>query len=382
VKINFVYENQYIKDDDNLIKIIKQTKSLYPYFENSFDGVKPKNYCGFLSIEEQNYFIVPKITDSGEHNLNIFMYMLIYAYDIKISNEDLANIDNTKSKIMEIFIRYFANLLLSELKKGVYKTYITKEENLKLLKGKYLIEKNFSNFYHQNIYCEFDEFSMDNQLNQFFLYAIKTFQKYSSYPNLHLCEMMLDEVTFNHIDINRLQINFDRLNTRFKTSVEIALMILLRLSPLVNNSNDKGFVFLFDMAEVFEKFIGKMYQNIDKTTKIQKERNFVNLKLKPDIITSDMIIDTKYKIIKDRDDLATCDKYQMFTYGTNLGIKNTMLLYPKHFQKDFKNEDLKLGTGDNEVILKMRCIDLRCDGIGYHGYIEEIKIKMEELKCR
>ncbi|MGD9901808.1 MAG: restriction endonuclease, partial [Desulfurella sp.] len=217
--MNFLYENQFIKNDD-LIEIIKQTKSLYPYFENSFeDGVKPKNYCGFFNIESENYFIIPKIIDSNDvQNLDIFIYMLLYAYDIKISNEDLANISNTKSKIMEIFIRYFANLLLSELKKGVYKTYITKEENLKLLKGKYLIEKNFSNFYHQNIYCEFDEFSMDNQLNQFFLYAIKTFQKYSSYPNLHLCEMMLDEVTFNHIYVNKIQINFDILKTRFKTS--------------------------------------------------------------------------------------------------------------------------------------------------------------------
>jgi 5-methylcytosine-specific restriction enzyme subunit McrC len=378
--MNFLYENQFIKNDD-LIEIIKQTKSLYPYFENSFDGVKPKNYCGFLSIEKQNYFIIPKITDSNnEQNLDIFIYMLLYAYDIKISNEDLANISNTKFKIMEIFIRYFTNGLLSELKKGIYKTYITKEENLKVLKGKYLIEKNFSNFYHQNIHCEFDEFSMDNQLNQFFLYAIKTFQKYSSYSNLHLCEMMLDEVTFNHIDINRLQINFDRLNTRFKKSFEIAFMILQRLSPLVNNSNDKGFVFLFDMAEVFEKFIGKMYQNIDKTAKIQEERNFGNLKLIPDIVTSNMIIDTKYKIIKDRVDLATNDKYQMFTYGVNFGIKNTMLLYPKHFQKDFKDEDLKLGTGDNEVILKMRCIDLMSDGIEYEEYLTKIITRIKNYE--
>lgn len=377
--MNFLHENQFIKDD-NLIQIIKQTKSLYPYFENSFDGVKPKNYCGFFNIESENYFIIPKITDSNNvQNLDIFIYMLLYAYDIKISNEDLANISNTKFKIMEIFIRYFTNGLLGELKKGIYKTYITKEENLKVLKGKYLIEKNFSNFYHQNIYCEFDEFSMDNQLNQFFLYAIKIFQKYSSYSNLHLCEMMFDEVTFNHIDVNRLQINFDRLNTRFKSSFEIALMILQRLSPLVNNSNDKGFVFLFDMAEVFEKFIGNIYKSIDNTTQIQKEKDFGNLKLKPDIITQNIIIDTKYKIVKNKEDLATCDKYQMFTYGINFGIKNTMLLYPKHFNFEFKGADvLKLGIGDNMVYLKMRCIDLNSDSAGYDGYIEKIRRRIND----
>ena len=371
MEINFLYENQYIKDDD-LIETIKITKSLYPYFENSFNGIKPKNYCGFLQIQNENYFIIPKIADAENENLNIFIYMLLFANDIKISNEELAYLENTRFKIMEVFIRIFANTLLEQLKKGVYKNYISNEENLKVLRGKYLIEKNFSNFYHQNIYCEFDEFSQDNELNRFFLFAIKTFQKYSNYQNLHLCEMMLDEVTLNHIDINRITIHFDRLNERFKKTFEIALMILKRLSPLVNSSDNKSFAFLFDMAEVFEKFIGNIYKTIDSSVKLQYQKNFGNLQLKPDIVTKNMIIDTKYKIVSTKDDLATNDKYQMFTYGINFGIKNTMLLYPKHFQKDFKDADLRLGVGDNEVSLKMRAIDLNYEDIGFNEYVKKI----------
>ncbi|HIP41348.1 MAG TPA: restriction endonuclease, partial [Campylobacterales bacterium] len=65
---------------------------------------------------------------------------------------------------------------------------------MKVLRGRYVIEKNFTNFYHQNIYCEFDEFSMDNELNRFFLFAIRVFKRYSSYSNLSRCEMVLDEV--------------------------------------------------------------------------------------------------------------------------------------------------------------------------------------------
>ncbi|HIO96129.1 MAG TPA: hypothetical protein EYG67_04835 [Campylobacterales bacterium] len=77
---------------------------------------------------------------------------------------------------------------------------------MKVLRGRYVIEKNFTNFYHQNIYCEFDEFSMDNELNRFFLFAIRVFKRYSSYSNLSRCEMVLDEVQYEHVDFNRIKL--------------------------------------------------------------------------------------------------------------------------------------------------------------------------------
>ena len=377
--ISFLYENQFIPNEHHrLIDYIKHNEAIQKFFTVEFQKIKSNNYCGFLQIQNENYFIIPKIADSETENLNIFIYMLLYAYDIKTSNEEIATFDNAKFKIMEIFIRFFADKLIEELKRGVYKNYISNEENLKVLRGKYLIEKNFSNFYHQNIYCEFDEFSQNNELNRFFLFAIKTFQRYSNYQNLHLCEMMFDEVALHHIDINRITIHFDKLNERFKRTFEMALMILKMLSPLVDSNDNKSFAFLFDMAEVFEKFIGNIYKTIDNSAKLQYQKNFGNLQLKPDIVTNNMIIDTKYKIVSNKDDLATNDKYQMFAYGINFGIKNTMLLYPKHFQKDFKDEDLKLGTGDNEVSLKMRSIDLKCDE-NYEKFIKEIRVKLKKI---
>lgn len=374
--MEFLIENQNIPKHLNFY--IEENKSLHDSFEINFDGIKPKNKCGFLSIKNENYFIIPKISNQEDENLNIFIYMLLKAYDIKISNEDLSNFENTKFKYFEIFIRYFSDTLLSELKKGIYRTYLTKEENLKVLKGKYLYEKNFQNFHHMNIYCEFDEFSIDNQLNKFFLYAIKIFKKYSSYSNLHKCESIFDEVEYNHIDINRLKIKFDRLNMRYEKSYQISLMILNKLSPLVNNSNTKSFSFLFDMSEVFEKFIGNIYKEIDSTTSLQSEKNYGNLKLKPDIKTSNQIIDTKYKLVKNKEDLKTHDKYQMFTYGINFDVRDTILLYPKHlFDVD---EDLKLGIGENLVRLKMKSIDLMCEDIGYEDYIKVIKFRLKEIK--
>ena len=375
--MKYLIENQYI-DNYEIEKFIIENKSLYNSFEKDFKGIKPKNCCGFLKINDEDYFIIPKICNEDEKNLNIFIYMLLFAYDIKIKNEDLSQLENIKYNFLKIFIKFFSDTLLEELKRGLSKNYINKEEKLKVLKGKYLIKENFSNFYHQNIYCQFDEFSMNNELNQFFVYVIKIFKRYSNTSNLFRCESMFDEVEEKHIDIERLKIKFDRLNNRFKKSFDIAILILKSLSSQTENSKNNSFTFLFDMSEVFEKFIGNLYKQIDNTTELQVEKNYGNLKLKPDILTDNLIIDTKYKLVKNKEDLKTNDKYQMFTYGINFKRKETMLLYPKHIFD--VNENLKLGKDDTLVNLKMRSIDLKFEDKDFEIYVDEIRKRVENLK--
>ena len=379
VAMIYLYENTYIGEDATALKTkIEQTPILQDYFDSNYGKIKPKtNYCGFLSVEDESYFIVPKIVDNPTEDLNIFIYMLIYAYDIKLKNEDVMDGENQEHQIFELFIRLFSDTLLHEFKKGVFKQYISMEENLKVLRGKYIIEKNFNNFYHQSIYCEFDEFSMNNELNQFFLYAIKTFKKFSNYANLHRCEAVLDEVASMHIDHKRLNLQFDRMNSRYKKSYEVACMILDKLVPMTQKSQDKSFAFLFDMAKVFEKFVEKMYVEIEPSAKRQHFQSFNNLNLKPDIyIKGKKIIDVKYKSY-DKKGVSRDDKYQMYVYGMNFAIKDTMILYPKH--KNNVREKLKLGEGEEMIRLELRSLDLGFDG-GYDEFVGEIKSRLEELK--
>ncbi len=360
-----------------MIEKVSQNPSLHPYFENSFQGIRPKNVCGFLSVGDESHFIVPKIVpNQDEENFRIFIYMLLYAYDIQLKNEEIQRALNEKHRIFELFIRLFADALLLELKRGVFKRYVTMQENLKVLRGKYLFEKNFANFYHQNLYCEFDEFSMDNDLNRFFLYAIRYFKRFSSYPNLHRCEAILDEVEFFNVDLRRLNIRFDRLNSRYRKSYEVARMILQKLVPMPEGAQERSFAFLFDMAEVFEKFVGRLFQEIDPSVRLQVSKSFGDLQLRPDILTDGLIVDTKYKSVKGREDLLVQDKYQMFAYGVNFKCRNVMLLYPK-YHVDVK-ENLVLGSGDSKVYLKLRSFEIGHD-FGYEVFIERAKLKTKEI---
>lgn len=376
---NTIYEYESITNEELKNHIINTTE-LHKYFTLDWKDLKAKQYCGILNFDNQDFYILPKIANhNDEQNLNIFIYMLMYAYDVKLSNEQIANCANQEHTILEVFVQMFAINLLNELKKGLYKEYLTKQDNLPVLKGKYLINENLKyNFTKNKIYCEYDEFSENNSLNQFFLYAIKYLQKFVNDKKLlKQCELIFDEVEYKLVDINRVEtINFNRLNMRFKTSFEIALLLLRQSIPLFHKDK-KSFAFLFDMNVLFEKFIARMAKELDNNGKIQNKDNFGDLTLKPDIILKNQIIDTKYKKIRSIEDIKQSDKLQAFTYGINYNVGNVMLLYPKD-EKDVIY-DLVLGKDDKKVELKIRTIDLNFSGNEYKEYIEEIKLRVESL---
>jgi len=378
-QINTIYEYTEIKHKD-LKSYIINTPQLHKYFKRDWNILKTRQYCGILNFENEDFYLLPKISNKDEEtNLNTFIYMLMYAYDIKLQNEDIASCKNESHNILEVFIQLFAKKLFQELQYGIYKEYITEQDNLTTLRGKYLINENLKyNFIKNKIYCEYDEFSMNNQLNQFFLFAVKSLMLFAKDKRLLMaCEIALDEVEYKSFDINTLTIHFHRLSVRFKESFEFALLLLSKSIPLF--AKDKqSFAFLFDMNELFEKFIGQIFTEIDPSTKLQNQKNFGNLQLKPDIITTNMIIDTKYKILKSRDDLAVSDKYQMFVYGTNFEIKNTMLLYPKHLEHfDY---EMRLGEDKREIGLKIKSIDLACGNCEYGEFVDEMKKRVGELR--
>ena len=378
---NIIYEYNQVDDKfENLKQHIVDTVQLHKYFKFEWNVLKSKQYCGILNLEGEDFYLLPKIADD-KTNLDIFIYMLMYAYDIKLENEKIASSENHKSdNILEVFIQLFAQKLLKEFGRGVYKEYVTQQDNLTTLRGKYLVNENLKyNFIKNKIYCEYDEFSMNNTLNQFFLFAVKSLLPFTKNKKLlKQCELVLDEVELRLFDINSIHakcplgIGFNRLNNRFKESFEFAILLLSKSIPLFSKDK-KSFAFLFDMNALFERFVGRMVQELQPSAKLQNQKDFGDLRLKPDIITDDCIIDTKYKKLNSKEDVKQSDKYQMFAYGKNYGKTNTMLLYPKHLEHfDY---DLKLG----EVMLHVRSLDLGCEECKYEKYIEEIKNRMVEV---
>jgi 5-methylcytosine-specific restriction enzyme subunit McrC len=164
------------------------------------------------------------------------------------------------------------------------------------------------------------------------------------------------------------EFHYSRLNERFRKSVEMARWLLRHLMPIFA-AGKRSFAFLFDINELFEAYVGALVKRIKPSARLQVERNFGNLKLKPDILIENrLIIDTKYKRVKSRDDISAADKYQMFAYGKNFGVDRVVLLYPDFGET--KITPLVLGANHQGINLSIYHIKL----------YEDVKTTIERLK--
>lgn len=349
------------------------------YFSSTWDGVRATQYCGALKVGDQTLTILPKIDKYNDvANLRYLTYMLSYVYDLKV-DESIASTDTEKSPILELLISIFSRELTREVEKGMYREYVSVQDNLRVMRGRFLAGMDArTNFVRDKIYCEYDEFSPDNPLNALFAYTVNVCRRITNSTNnrrqLGMLHLMFDEVTPYYNP--HANYHWHRLNERFRHLYKIALLILQNLTIRFDKVGANEWAFMFDMNVLFEQFVGKIIRSIEPSCILRAENNFGNLKLKPDIlIPNRLIIDTKYKKVTGKEDVKRDDKYQMYVYGKNYLIDQTMLLYPKHLED--VNEELYLGKLTEGVALKMRSIELQSNVMNYKSYVEEMKSQIK-----
>lgn len=353
------------------------------YFSNDWNSVKTTQYCGALKIGNQQLTILPKIDKQNDtSNLRYLTYMLSYVYDLKV-DESVASADVENSPILELLISIFSSELIAEIEKGLYREYISVQDNLLVMRGRFLAGIDArTNFVRDRIYCEYDEFSPDNPLNALFAYTVEVCRRVTKSDEnrrrLGTLHLIFDEVKayYNPHTV----IHWHRLNERFKGAYRIAELILKHITIRFDRTGGNDWAFMFDMNVLFEQFIGKIIKSIEPATILQAENNFGNLKLKPDILIPHcLIIDTKYKKVSGKEDVKRDDKYQMYVYGKNYKIDQTMLLYPKHLIDLSESKPLDLGKQGESVMLKMRSVELQSNVSNFREYIVEMKNKIEKV---
>ena len=352
-----IYEHQYIRDK-KLVSLIQKEKELHHYFEIGFDYVRATSFCGSINIEEHEILILPKISKRKEVNQTIFFYMLLYSYDIP----NLENY-NSDTNFLPLLIDIFSKKLLEKLHQtGIYKDYHLTRNRGNYIKGKLVINDYIRYRGRKGFLCEYDEFGINNPLNQFFSYAVRKFQSLSYiHSNIARLVNIFDEVEPKYFE----NIKFNHLNIRFQEDFRLAKFILQHLRSVRDREH---FSILFDMDMVFEKFISKLvYEEIGG--KLQYTKRFGDFQLQPDIVLDNLIIDLKYKIFNR--DVKQEDKYQMFAYGANFQ-RDTMIIYPEHLYRI----DRKVRLGNIDLYLKSIDLDSELD---YFGYIKEMKKRVRNI---
>ena len=372
-------KDNFIKKDifDSLEKFVLENEKTAQYLKittkNGFGKVlQAQNYVGVIQTKDGTTIeILPKIKNATiEKSKDILIKMLKTLKNSPFKNLSVANLKSSKIPLFEIFISMFLEELAILVRNGIKSDYISKEENLKFLKGKLKISEQikYNTIHKERFFVQYEEFISNRVENRLikttlqFLYNKSKLNK--NQQRIREFLFVFDEIEISH----NIKTDFSKikLNRQMKDYEQVLLWcktFLFENSFSPYKGNDIAFALLFDMNLLFESFVysylkkSSNFQDIksqDRTHHLAYENGIGRFRLKPDIVINGgkIIADTKWKILsedKAYNGVLQDDMYQLYAYGTKYdNCEKIYLIYPfdeliiKNSYNYFKNKELKL----------------------------------------
>ena len=372
-------KDNFIKKDifDSLEKFVLENEKTAQYLKittkKGFGKVlQAQNYVGVIQTKDGTTIeILPKIKNATtEKSKDILIKMLKTLKNSPFKNLSVANLKSSKIPLFEIFISMFLEELTVLVRNGIKSDYISKEENLKFLKGKLKISEQikYNTIHKERFFVQYEEFISNRVENRLikttlqFLYNKSKINK--NQQRIREFLFVFDEIEISH----NIKTDFSKikLNRQMKDYEQVLLWcktFLFENSFSPYKGNDIAFALLFDMNLLFESFVysylkkSSNFQDIksqDRTHHLAYENGIGRFRLKPDIVINGgkIIADTKWKILsedKAYNGVLQDDMYQLYAYGTKYdNCEKIYLIYPfdeliiKNSYNYFKNKELKL----------------------------------------
>ena len=329
--------------------------------------------------------------DKGILIKNIY-YMLAYAFQELRQNNYLEIIGEAFDEIYDLFAEILARGISYQLKQGLYREYVAKNESLQTVRGKIDINGTIANRMRrsQQIACDYDELSENNIYNRILVTTVSILIKHSDVKKdkkSKLKKLMLFFQNVEPIDVRIIRWNalrFDRNNRNYRMLLYICYFLLNEWLLTTEEGKYKMREFSDEhMERLFEKFVLEYYKKHYPAAKakaapikwnvVDEETDMSILPtMKTDILLSleprTLIIDTKYytNIMREyygREKLREAHLYQINTYVNEYDKEHKynvdgMLLYAK--TKEDKLDDSKI-VHKNGYTLYIRTLDLNTD---------------------
>lgn len=328
-------------------------------------GANEIRFCQFVGVVQMGsrlLEILPKIEPkSGELassavRLNL-LSMLLTANDVGIKDAETARVgEKSETCWIDILILLFCRALAEQARKGLARRYRDEQDDLAIVRGRILLDEQLRrNMVHQErIAVEFDELDENHALNQVFKLALVRMLRVSAslvtQQSVRELLMVFEGVelrTYHRTWVDGVML--DRLTQRFGFCLRLARLFLRDASPDISGGRRDSFALLFDMNELFEKYIGKVMQrevrgggmNLslqDARYYLLKKDNVDLFQLRPDMVAffgtqPVWIADTKWKRLDGTEaklGVSQPDTYQMLAYASRYKCNHMLLLYPYH----------------------------------------------------
>ena len=326
-----------------------------PVLNRQHGGIKTAGVVGVLAIPGKTFEILPKIDGDDGAVRKVLVHMIAVAQDVRVASGELAALDAQPHTLLEIVIRLFARRLLTAVRRGPPRRYINSEDDLKVLRGRLNVVRQFSRFAVRpdTIACRFDQLSANTPLNRVLKATVMRLASVSrDGANRRRLAELAARLAFAGDSTDPLgeSVRLDRTNTRFHDLYHLACMFLAGSWQSTTGGASTGFSLLFPMNVLFERFVGKSLRRVlgspwqvhlqssTLSALTDAERNKL-FGLRPDVVVQGtdgvrpLVLDTKWKELKSGEEnfgVAQGDVYQMLAYARAYGASRLVLLYPWH----------------------------------------------------
>lgn len=324
--------------------------------------------------------------DKGIFIKNIY-YMLAYAFRIlRQKNYDEIAAEEFDD-IQDLFAVILAKGVSQQLKQGLHKEYITKNEDLSVMRGKLDIYGTIKNQIQRkkSLSCEYDELSVNNIFNQILKTTMTILIRDSGVKKSHKADLKKIILFFHDIDIiepSRIRwssLMYQRNNKNYEMLINICYFVLDGMLQTTDKGNYKMMTFSDEhMHRLYEKFVLEYFKRhhsyLSEVRAAQVKWNLATdteesmIRFLPAMQTDIflrykekvLIIDTKYygnsmQKQYDKVTIHSSNMYQIFTYVKNQDVENNgrvsgMLLYAK--TEEAITPDCSFVIGGNKISVK------------------------------
>lgn len=348
-------------------------------------GLKAGQVCGVITYRGRSLEILPKIDGTGTESRLSLVRMLSVAYDLRVSEGELAQLQTQRKTLLELLIGLFAHRLTHAMKGGLQRQYLHHEEDLPFLRGSLDVGRQLSRrpVAATLLMCRFDELSENTPINRLLkATALRLFRVCRSSNTRRQLQSILDSfhsVANTNSPLSE-RIHLDRSAAAFSALIPLARLLLSGDWQNTTSGRSAGTALLFPMNILFEQYITKRAQQTLGREIVRKQhskhhalRNQL-FQLRPDLVfeydAGPVILDTKWKQLDRKDPkklgVSQSDIYQMLAYGHSYTTAEQkprlVLLYPHHADLDEPEGVLRnWGVMGSDLPLSIATVDISKD---------------------
>lgn len=336
--------------------------------------------------------------------INNIYHMLSYAFQILTQDtyDDVAI--ESFDEMYDLLAAILAKGIGIQLKQGLYREYINRQEELSVLRGKINFSGTIKNqLVHKRVLaCDFDDLSENNLFNQIIKTTVILLMKNAKLKTEYKDDLKKKMLFFSNVDIVEpssirwSSIRFQRNNQTYRMLISICQLILegMLMTTDIGEYRLASFIDEQRMCRLYEKFILEYYSrhypeltvsasqipwSVDDGVRTMLPMMQSDIHLQKD--NTVLIIDAKYyshttQTQYDKHTLHSNNMYQIFTYVKNRDYEfgeeehtvSGMLLYAKT-EEEIQPDHVYQMHGNQ---ISVRTLDLNLPFVDIAGQLNQI----------